>query len=239
MAMTKWRTSLEHNSSVSESVEEIYNKYNKEGLICDDLNSVMNSLNQILVNKKQNPDNIINWCLDNSTNPMAQIVLARRYRFGKWVEKNEHKAFIHYKKSADMDFADGIFAVGACYTTGIGVNKDEHKAFIYYQKAADMHLYIIKNPADMGNADGIHNVGYCYQNGIGVEKDEHKAFIYYKKSADMGTPYGLNYFGYCYGHGVGVEIDEHKAFTYYLKSANKGYVTAIKNVGYCYLYGQC
>src|SRR6185437_7739574 len=70
-------------------VKELYNLYNEERLKCKDSDSIINTLDQFLVKKKQNPDNIINWCLDNQINPMAQIILAGCYRFGKWVEKDE------------------------------------------------------------------------------------------------------------------------------------------------------
>src|SRR5436190_1774111 len=94
------------------------------------------------------------------------------YNYQHGVEKDEHKAFIYYQKSADMGHADGTYKVSYCYEDGIGVEKDEHKAFIYYQKSADM-----------GYADGTYMVGYCYEYGIGVVNDENKAFIYLLKSA--------------------------------------------------------
>ncbi|KAF0490600.1 calmodulin-dependent protein kinase [Gigaspora margarita] len=148
---------LKDENSISEIVKELYNRYNEESFKSTDLKSIINSLDQILMKKKQNPDNIINWCLDNQNNPMAQIVLARCYRFGKWIEKNEHKAFIHYQK-----FAEGIYSIGVCYDIGINVKQDENKAFIYYQKAANM-----------GHVCGIFNVGCSYEEGIGVEKNNH------------------------------------------------------------------
>ncbi|KAF0427127.1 HCP-like protein [Gigaspora margarita] len=146
---------LKYDSSLNEIVKELYNKYNEEYLICEDLNLVINSLDQVLAEKKQNPDSIINWCLDNQNDSIAHIILARCYRFGKWIEKNEHKAYIHYQKSADMEFADGIYNVGVCYT------------------------------ANMGYSDAINRVGDCYLHGYGVEVDEYMAFVYYKKLAEL------------------------------------------------------
>ncbi|RIB28961.1 hypothetical protein C2G38_2156680 [Gigaspora rosea] len=146
---------LKNNNSFNEIVKELYNKYNEELLICQNMNSVINSLDQILANKKQNPESIISWCMDNQSNPMVQIVLARCYRFGKWIEKDEHKAFIYYQKSADMEFVEGIYGVGVCYGKGIGVDKDEHKTFIHYQKAAYM-----------GHIKGANKTAYCYERGV-------------------------------------------------------------------------
>ncbi|RIB24003.1 hypothetical protein C2G38_2169754 [Gigaspora rosea] len=41
--------------------------------------------------KKQNPVNIINFCLNNQTIPKNYIILAICYRYGKWVEKMNTK----------------------------------------------------------------------------------------------------------------------------------------------------
>ncbi|RIB00363.1 hypothetical protein C2G38_2151872 [Gigaspora rosea] len=94
--------------------------------------------NLSIPNKKEsNTNNFINWCLNDEINPTIQIILANCYRFGKWIEKDDNKAFIYYQKSADIEYDEGIFGVGFCYEKGIGVEKDEHKAFSYYQKSAD------------------------------------------------------------------------------------------------------
>ncbi|RIB06375.1 hypothetical protein C2G38_2046846 [Gigaspora rosea] len=195
----------------SEIVKELYNLYNEERSKCSDSELIFNKLDQFLTKKKQNPIDIIKWCSDDQINPISKIILACCYRFGKWVKKDEFKAFIYYQKSADMEYAEGIFYVGVCYDEGIGVKKDKHKAFEYYKKSADM-----------GNAMGMYNVGCCYDEGIGVEKDEYKAFEYYKKSADLGDVFGINNVGYCYQNGIGIEKDENKAFKYYQKSAEMG-----------------
>ncbi|KAF0521143.1 calmodulin-dependent protein kinase [Gigaspora margarita] len=210
----------------NEIVKELYNLYNEERSKGQDTEQIINELNQFLVKKKQNTDNIIKWCLENQFNLMAQIILAGCYRFGKWIEKDEHKAFIYYQMSADLGSAEGTFCVGICYEDGIGVNKDENMAFIYYQKAANM-----------SHASGINNVGCCYDLGIGIEKDECKAFICYQKSADMGHGGGTYNVGRCYEKGIGVEKDEHKAFVYYQKSAGMGHISGIFIIGHCYLHG--
>ncbi|RIB21983.1 hypothetical protein C2G38_2175088 [Gigaspora rosea] len=87
------------------------------------------------------------------------------YRYGKWVEKDECKAFNCYKKSAEMGNAIGKSNVGNCYQNGISVKKDEHKAFEYYLKLAEMN-----------NACAVSSVEFCYHNWIGVEKNVYKAF---------------------------------------------------------------
>ncbi|RIB19748.1 kinase-like domain-containing protein [Gigaspora rosea] len=187
---------------------------------------MLDLLEQFLIKRKQNPVNIINFCLNDQINPMVQIILADCYRFGKWIEKDEHKAFSYYQKSAGMECALGFNEIGFCYFFGIGVEKDEHKAFIYVQKSAEM-----------GSANGTTAVGYCYHYGIGVEKDEHKAFIYYQKAAEMGRPNGTYNVGFCYQYGIGVEKDENKAFIYYRKSAEMKDACGMSRVAECYRNG--
>ncbi|RIB22251.1 hypothetical protein C2G38_2296336 [Gigaspora rosea] len=134
---------LENNKSydfVNEIIEEMCNLYDNERLKGKDNHSILETLEQFLANKKQNPVDIINICLNDQINPIIQIILASCYYYGKWVEEVEHKAFIYYQKSAEMGNIKGINNVGYCYQNGIGVEKDEHKAFIYYQKSAEMGI---------------------------------------------------------------------------------------------------
>ncbi|RIB21453.1 hypothetical protein C2G38_1101767 [Gigaspora rosea] len=216
---------LQDLSFLNEIVKEMCKLYN-EGLKCKNSRSILETLEQFLLKKKQNPVNIIDFCLDDQTNPTIQLVLASCYRYGKWVEKDDHKAFNYYQKSAEMGDASGICNVGYCYDEGIGVEKDEYKAFIYFKKSAEM-----------GNAYGAFNVGNCYNHGIGVYKDEHKAFIYYQKSAEVGDARGAFSLGACYRTGNGVEKDEHKAFIYYQKSAEMGDTSGMSLVAECYRNG--
>ncbi|RIB22267.1 hypothetical protein C2G38_2033712 [Gigaspora rosea] len=92
------------------------NLYDNERLKGKDYHSILETLEQFLINKKQNPFDIINFCLLNDQiNPIIQIVLASCYYYGKWVEEDEHKTFIYYQKSAEMGHAEGTFNVGECY----------------------------------------------------------------------------------------------------------------------------
>src|SRR5260363_341218 len=116
-----------------------------------------NKLEQFLIKKNQNPVNIIDFCLNNQINSTIQIILAHCYFYGKWIEKDEHKAFIYYQKVAEIGDAIGTCNVGYCYQKGIGVERNEYKAFIYYQKSAEI-----------GCATGTYQVGYFYRNGIWV-----------------------------------------------------------------------
>ncbi|RIB30136.1 hypothetical protein C2G38_606463 [Gigaspora rosea] len=166
-------------------------------------------------------------CVDfydiNTSNGL--FFLGQYHEYGIGVEKDNHKAFIYYQKSAEMGHVSGTFQVGYCYDEGIGVEKNKFKATTYYRRLETEH------------ANGIYKIGHSYANGIEVEKDEHKAFICYQKSASMGDSDGTNSVGECYLYGEGVEKDEIKAFAYYQKAAEMGSVNAICNLGECYQNG--
>ncbi|RIB12817.1 hypothetical protein C2G38_2199633 [Gigaspora rosea] len=209
-------------TNCSSDINQIDNKFNQVYLKDNNTQNIVGEIQK----KNQNQYNLINWCLENQSNFMIQIILANCYRLGKWTEKDEHKAFIYYQKSAEMNDASGICGTGYCYYKGIGVEKDEHKAFIYYRKSSEM-----------GDATGTFNVGYCYENGIGIEMNEHKAFLYYQKSSEMSYTNGTFNVGYCYENGIGVKKDEYKAFIYYQKSSEMGSINGTSRVGYFYKNG--
>src|SRR6185437_4577756 len=68
---------------LNEIVKEMCNLYNEEKLKGKNSKSILEMLEQFLIKKKQNLVNIINFCLDDLTNPTIQIVLASCYRYSK------------------------------------------------------------------------------------------------------------------------------------------------------------
>ncbi|RIB02116.1 hypothetical protein C2G38_914018 [Gigaspora rosea] len=95
------------------------------------------------------------------------------YQYGFGVEKDDHKAFIYYQKSAEMGHFVGAYKLGNYYKYGIGIEKDEIKAFIYHRKSAEM-----------GYIDGMSSVAECYRCGISVIRDLDKAKYWYQRSRE-------------------------------------------------------
>ncbi|KAF0458453.1 HCP-like protein [Gigaspora margarita] len=65
--------------------------------------------------------------------------LGYNYQRGIGVEKDEHKAFNYYQKSAkmaEMRHADGMYYAGEFYRQGIVVEKNMDIAFEWYLKSA-------------------------------------------------------------------------------------------------------
>src|SRR5690349_18742320 len=83
---------LENKSQdfLDEIIKEMYKLYNEEKLKGKWDSSILDTLEQFLIKKRQNPENIIKYCLDNQFDPMVQFILAICYEHGKWVEMDEH-----------------------------------------------------------------------------------------------------------------------------------------------------
>ncbi|KAF0518664.1 hypothetical protein F8M41_016713 [Gigaspora margarita] len=93
-------------------IEELCDLYNREIIKGNQIDSILCSIEQHLVNKKQKPEEIINLCLNNpivQTNSIIQNILAYCYRYGKWIKNDNDQAFVHFQKSAEMGNSIGIF----------------------------------------------------------------------------------------------------------------------------------
>ena len=59
------------------------------------------------------------------------------YAEGTEVPKDEAKAYVYYKKAADLGNSNGVRMLGVCYEYGMGVAIDKTAALKYYKQAAD------------------------------------------------------------------------------------------------------
>ncbi len=141
-------------------------------------------------------------------------------------EKNKHKAFVLYKKIAELGNSDGQWRLGYCYELGQGVAKDYGKAVEWYRKSAEQ-----------GSSVGQRRLGACYEFGQGVDKDYGKAAEWYRKSAEQGDSDGQWNLGVCYEFGRGVGKNYGEAVEWYRKSAEQGNSNGQWRLGYCYELG--
>ena len=169
--------------------------------------------------------------------------------------KNYSKAFLLFKKAADLGHADSQNHIGYCYKYGLGVSKDLSEAVNWYKKAAkqgDEHaqnnlgncyykgegvskdfskaVKWYKKAAEQGHEDAQYMLGVCYYEGKGVSKDLPEAFKWYKKSAEQGDEYAQYMLGVCYENGEGVSKVVSEAIKWYEKSADQGYEPATKSL---------
>lgn len=103
----------------------------------------------------------------------AQANLARMYRDGRGMPKDEVKSFIWYRKAAEQGHEYSVYIVGVMYLRGLGVPKDEGEAVKWYRKAAEQ-----------GNSDSQMGLGIIYEKGLGVPKDEVEAAKWYSKATN-------------------------------------------------------
>ncbi|RIB15611.1 hypothetical protein C2G38_2192012 [Gigaspora rosea] len=156
---------------------------------------------------------------NDQTNPMIQIVLASCYHYGKWVQKDEHKAFNYYQKSAKTNDSCEVFSF-------VSVIKMESEL----KRMNIRHSFMIKNLQRWVTLVECQVLQIGKSSAHSVQKDEHKAFNYYQKSAKTNDSCGVFLIGVCYKNGIRVEKDEHKAFIYYQKSVEMGYASGMSSV---------
>jgi TPR repeat protein len=142
------------------------------------------------------------------------------------IPKDPAAAFQWYKSLADAGDPGALYALGICYSRGIGVQKDPVQAIQWFQGAAAQ-----------GNPLGMNSLGECYAKGEGVTPDLGKANDWYQKSADAGCDLAQNHLGYAYEHGLGVQADLPKAVQWYGKAADQNNATAQFNLGICHARG--
>ena len=67
------------------------------------------------------------------------------YAYGLYVQKDEKKAFLYFKKAADNGMATSIFNLGICYEKGVGVERNQNEANRLYLMASKMDYGLAKN----------------------------------------------------------------------------------------------
>ncbi|RIB29691.1 hypothetical protein C2G38_2154612 [Gigaspora rosea] len=134
---------------LNEIVKEMCDLYNEEKLKGKYSSSILDTIDQFLMEKRQNPYHIVKFCLNNKDNHTVQLILASCYYYGKWVEMDKPMAFFYYQKSSKMGNDRATYMVGYCYEHGIGVEKNEYNAFIYYQISANMVTLAVQITLDI------------------------------------------------------------------------------------------
>ena len=163
----------------------------------------------------------------------ALIELARCYRAGWGVEKNEAEAVHLYYEAAKRGESYAQVCLAEMYEDKKGFAKDSYgmknhleRAFYWYQKAAQNEY-----------PEGQLQVARCYEHGIGVDQDEEQALSWTKRSAEHGYGRAQTVLGIKYLYGEGVEEDEKQAVVWFQKAAEQGDKRAKRYLGICYENG--
>ncbi|MBR6286367.1 MAG: sel1 repeat family protein [Bacteroidaceae bacterium] len=173
------------------------------------------------------------------------------YYEGKYVNKNDKKAFEYYQKATKLKNASGAFHLGLAYIDGKGCDKDVKKGietwelasdygsgaaannlFCYYsdgmytedKNVIDKKLakkYLLRS-AELRDDVGCYNLARRYYWGNDLfEKDDSQAFVYMKIAADQGYVDACEWLSYFYKNGIGCDKNPQKAKEYKDKTIAK------------------
>ena len=126
------------------------------------------------------------------------------YRFGDGVAKDDHLAFVYYKKAALLGDADAQNSLGDAYDKGGGVPQSYDKAF---------------QSAVQGNSVAQFNLGIFYRDGRGCEQSFEHSVKWFENAAVQGHSATQCSLGVAYQIGRGAPQSYDKAFEHYHQSA--------------------
>lgn len=189
----------------------------------------------------------------------ATAQLARCYKYGLGVEKDEKEAERLLQESADQNHVLGI--------TGLAIWREENGDFkaseALYRRAAEQNdkeaILLLASRHFVGRgvekndeealkwyregakyADGLsmYALGSAYQYGnLGLERDEKEAAAWYRRAADVRHAKGMVRLGECYYEGIGVTKNYDEALNWWRKAAEREDGEASGKIGDCYAVG--
>lgn len=119
---------------------------------------------------------IFNKIEDQNYAPALNL-LGVMYNNGDYVDKDLDKAFLYYRKAAELDNPDAKFNLGQMYFYGEGVEQDYKKSFYWYDASAKQNYDFAKI-----------QLATLYYKGYGVERDIEKAISIINSIAEEGDP---------------------------------------------------
>ena len=203
--------------------------------ICDFKNGMKNAKTQ-LYNKK-NYEEAYNAMVSQVKrgNVPAMFELAKMYQSGLYVDKDDKKMNLLYRKALEgylqleektpSDFYE--YQIGRIYTLETE-NQDMGKAIEWFE-----------NSAENGNKFAMFSLANIYYYGNGTDVDYFKAFNYYKESADKGCTHAYYRLGYMFRNGMGCVKNTKESDVWFAKmislySSDK----KLQNGFNCYRLGQ-
>ena len=142
--------------------------------------------------------------------PLAQIVVAEAYFYGKGTLTNRVAAVEWYRKAAESGETAAQASLGLCLLRGQGCEKNAVEAVKWYSRAAKKE-----------NLGAMNDLAFCLLHGIGCEKDEAGGFELAMKAAERGHSPAQTLVGECYLDGRGVESSVERAETWLYRAARQ------------------
>ena len=203
--------------------------------ICDFKNGMKNARTQLYRTKNYEDAYSAMISQVKRGNVPAMFELARMYQTGLFVEKDEKKMNLLYRKALEgylkleeqnpRDFYE--YQIGRIYALETE-NMDMKKAIEWFE-----------NSADNGNKFAMFSLANIYYYGNGTDVDYFKAFNYYKESADKGCTHSYYRLGYMFRNGMGCVKNTRESDVWFAKmislySGDK----KLQNGFNCYRLGQ-
>ena len=110
----------------------------------------------------------------------AMVDLGYCYYIGEGVAQDYSKAFVWYKKAADLGVVFAMGKLGKMFYYGHGTAKDYSKAFEWLKKT-------VENENALPDGDSMNLLSTCYRFGFGTTKDLNKAEYWLKKAQETGN----------------------------------------------------
>lgn len=220
---------------LTEQEQEILGFDIQSRYICDFKNGMKNARTQLY--SKKNYEESYNAMVSQVKrgNVPAMFELAKMYQSGLYVDKDDKKMNLLYKKAlegylkleekAPSDFYE--YQIGRIYTLETE-NQDMGKAIEWFE-----------NSAENGNKFAMFSLANIYYYGNGTDVDYFKAFNYYKESADKGCTHSYYRLGYMFRNGMGCVKNTKESDVWFAKmislySSDK----KLQNGFNCYRLGQ-
>lgn len=145
--------------------------------------------------------------------------LARHYRTGLGIARNDSLALFWSQKAVDAGSVDAIADIAQMHEQGLGGPRNPGEALRLYRAAADS-----------GSALGMNMLGRAYQEGIGTSPDYAQARNWFFKGACAGSAEAMNNLGLLYQQGLGVAADRGEAIAWFERGADAGSSRAAANL---------
>lgn len=132
-------------------------------------------------------------------NADAQYQLARAYRFGKGVKKDQAQAFKWYHAAAKKGHDKAQFNLSVMYLNGQGVKANPAEAVRWMERAAEQ-----------GNPNAQYRMGDYAEKGVGMRKDPDFAVQWYEQAANKGHAKAKAALDRLYNNTGSVRYEEHR-----------------------------
>lgn len=147
----------------------------------------------------------------------AHLRLARLYMEGVGVSKDARAARAQYRKTDELNYIPGRYALGRMLLTGFGGERDVHKG-----------VALVASAAEHGYAPAQWTLARLYDDGSALARDDKLALEWYQQAAfnpkpDDKRPHALLALARIYDQGKGVKADQARALAFYKNAAIAGH----------------